>query len=719
MFVIGTGIACAQDKKLQIGDPAPPLKYAKWLQGPKPLTQLDKNKIYVIEFWATWCGPCIQAMPHLSELSKKYAGKIDFIGCDVWENKYGGPKDQQYYMPKVSRFVQDQYKLGRLTYNVIMDNTAEDMGNQWLKAAGIEGIPSSFVIEKGRIAWIGHPHYLDSILVAVIAGKYDVQAEKARQAKQAKRNEQMSAGYNAAIKAYKDAEAAKDYDKALQLIDAAIARFPANSYMFTTDRFMLLLQHYGEEKAIAYGRELQKEKLPGQVLIANLYTKSDLSQKVNEFGAEAVRGWAGANAKVLDIQATFEARAGHYKEAAETQKRAVEKAKAEKDNPAMTEGVISDMEKKIEEYQQKADAANTTSKAQEKWSKLMIGDKAPELRYGAWIKGTPIKTYEKDRLYLFEFWATWCGPCIASMPHLSEFAREHKETATVIAVNIWEGSHGENDKAYDSFLPKVSRFVSNMKNKMDFDVIMDNNDQHMGNQWMKAAGQGGIPCTFIVKNGIIQWIGHPVELDSVVSVVADKNYDVLAARAAFLEKSRKSDSASDGFSRVYKAYEAAIAEKQYNKAIAILDEGIAAEPKMAGTLGFFKFQTLLEHVGEAQAMAFAKPWQATKPGYVGSTGAVILNKKGLSKETYEYGIELAKTLLETPQPPSLVYKMIATGYANMGDYKTAVQMQQKAVDAGKQALKEEKFAGFVTPDTVAEDEKTLADYKKNLESSGG
>lgn len=77
----------AQDKKrLSVGDDAPTLKYSKWLQGAKPITAIDPNKTYVIEFWATWCGPCIAAMPHLSELSKKYAGKIEFIGCDVWEN---------------------------------------------------------------------------------------------------------------------------------------------------------------------------------------------------------------------------------------------------------------------------------------------------------------------------------------------------------------------------------------------------------------------------------------------------------------------------------------------------------------------------------------------------------------------------------------------------------------------------------------------------------
>lgn len=343
--------------------------------------------------------------------------------------------------------------------------------------------------------------------------------------------------------------------------------------------------------------------------------------------------------------------------------------------------------------------------------KLFIGDKAPALKFGTWLKGTPVKTYEKGRLYLFEFWATWCGPCIASMPHLSEFAKERKNEMTVIAVNIWEKT---GDKPYETSLPKVSKFVKAMGNKMDFNVITDSKDEFMSKEWMKAAGQAGIPCSFMVKDGVILWIGHPIELDSIVKVVNSGNYDVAAARKAFTEKEEKVDSATAGFQKVFKGYEKAIADKQYDEALKILNAGMAKESAFAGTLGFFKFQTLLEHFSEDSAMVFAKEWQKTKPGYVGSTGAVIASKAGLSKETYLYGIELLKTLFDTPQPPSLINKMIATIYSNMGDYKAAVETQEKAVASGKQALKEGKFAGFITEDTVKEDEKTLAAFKKKL-----
>ena len=63
------------------GKPAPALTVKDWINS-KPLTMADlKGKIVVLDFWATWCGPCLAAVPHTNELMKKYADKgVVFIG---------------------------------------------------------------------------------------------------------------------------------------------------------------------------------------------------------------------------------------------------------------------------------------------------------------------------------------------------------------------------------------------------------------------------------------------------------------------------------------------------------------------------------------------------------------------------------------------------------------------------------------------------------------
>ncbi|SHM80961.1 Thiol-disulfide isomerase or thioredoxin [Chitinophaga jiangningensis] len=349
--------------------------------------------------------------------------------------------------------------------------------------------------------------------------------------------------------------------------------------------------------------------------------------------------------------------------------------------------------------------------SQEKPS-LSIGDKAPAFKYGSWLKGTPIKNYEKGRLYIFEFWATWCAPCIGSMPHLSEFAKQHKQDVTVTAVNIWEKT---GDKPYESSWPKVAKFVKGMGDKMAFNVVTDSKDEQMGNRWMKAAGQSGIPCSFMIKDGIIMWIGHPIEIDSVVGLVMSPDYDVQAAREKFQHKEAAADSAMAPFMAVMQSWDKAIKANQFEQALEVINDAMGKDTMMDKSLGFFKFQTMIEHFNEDSAMAFAREWQKGKPGYIGSTAAVIAQKKGLKRETYLFAMDLIKEKLANPNEPANIYlQLTADLYANMDDYKNAVIYQQQAVDAGKQYLKEGKFTGFILEDTVKEMETKLAEFKKHL-----
>jgi thiol-disulfide isomerase/thioredoxin len=151
----------AGDKtKLAVGDPAPPLTVTRWLNG-EAVPTLEPGKVYVLEFWATWCGPCVTAMPHLTQLQSKYADKgLVVIGVTT-RDSMGNNLDS------VTKFVEKKAG-GDLGYRVAYcDTPATDKA--YMQAAGQEYIPCSFVIGRdGKLAFVGNPGKLDGVLPGLL-----------------------------------------------------------------------------------------------------------------------------------------------------------------------------------------------------------------------------------------------------------------------------------------------------------------------------------------------------------------------------------------------------------------------------------------------------------------------------------------------------------------------------------------------------------------------
>jgi len=157
----------------QLGDPAPPLKIDEWVKGSRVDLKAGKGKkVFVIEFWATWCGPCRISIPHLTELQKKYRDK-DVVIVGVSDE----PADV------IRDFVEQAGD--KMDYTVAADDSGATT-SAYMRAFGVNGIPHAFIVDKaGRIVWHGHPETgMTKALEAVLAGTYDLEAarniEKAR-----------------------------------------------------------------------------------------------------------------------------------------------------------------------------------------------------------------------------------------------------------------------------------------------------------------------------------------------------------------------------------------------------------------------------------------------------------------------------------------------------------------------------------------------------------
>lgn len=196
---------------LSIGDPAPAFT-GKMIQG-EQVTSFDPSKTYLLEFWATWCGPCKMSIPHLNELHTKYKDKgLVIIGQDVRE------KDDSLVAPFVKS------KGEGMSYAVALDDkSASPLGSMYTAypaATGFAGIPQTFIIQDGIILWTGHPMELkEELLDQVLAHTY--KPDMALKAKVAAFTESMAAQDKIMARAYTAMAAAADPSHDSEL-DAAL-----------------------------------------------------------------------------------------------------------------------------------------------------------------------------------------------------------------------------------------------------------------------------------------------------------------------------------------------------------------------------------------------------------------------------------------------------------------------------------------------------------------
>jgi len=168
--LVGSGQQQNQTVTLTVGDPAPALQVSRWVQG-EPVNSFERGKVYLVEFWATWCPPCRASVPHMNEIQNKYKDQgLIVIGQNIAE------RDKE--ASKVPGFIKSMGT--NMTYRVALDKVDSDpakgrMAETWMKPAGLNFIPSAFLIDKeGKIAWIGNPFELENTVIEqVLAGTYE------------------------------------------------------------------------------------------------------------------------------------------------------------------------------------------------------------------------------------------------------------------------------------------------------------------------------------------------------------------------------------------------------------------------------------------------------------------------------------------------------------------------------------------------------------------
>jgi len=317
---------------------------------------------------------------------------------------------------------------------------------------------------------------------------------------------------------------------------------------------------------------------------------------------------------------------------------------------------------------------------------LAVGSPAPPLSIEKWVKGAPVPTFEKGKTYVVEFWATWCGPCVASMPHLSEIQRGYKDKGITV-IGVTSADQRGND------LAAVEAMVKKKGDGMDYTVAWDSG-RKTADAYMTAAGQNGIPCSFLVDGaGKIAYIGHPMYLDMPIAQVAAGTWDAQKGNAAIAEAKVK-------LGEIRQAVESDPAS-----AAAKIGEFEAKYPAFASIVSSLKFDALMA-AGEFPA-AYAHAGKLVDEAIAHKNAAelnmlawkIVDPEANWAKLDLDLALRAAeKAAALTDEKDGAILDTLARVHFLKGDVKTAIDVQTKAVAVS-------------TGDMKKSLEKALSEYK--------
>jgi thiol-disulfide isomerase/thioredoxin len=165
---------------------------------------------------------------------------------------------------------------------------------------------------------------------------------------------------------------------------------------------------------------------------------------------------------------------------------------------------------------------------------LGVGDPAPRLTLGDWLKGEPVAEFQRGSTYVVDFWATWCVPCRRSIPELSALQeRFAPHGVRVLGVAVWE------DKP-----SAVAPYVAELGPQINYSVARDYvlpdarpEQGAMARAWLRAAEEKLLPTTFIVDAaGRVAWIGNPLDAAGPLEQIVAGEWDIERARAAHRQR---------------------------------------------------------------------------------------------------------------------------------------------------------------------------------------
>lgn len=343
-------------------------------------------------------------------------------------------------------------------------------------------------------------------------------------------------------------------------------------------------------------------------------------------------------------------------------------------------------------------AAPLTAQAADEVEMLTIGDKAPALDIEHWIQDNdgklkPVQDFDAGQVYIVEFWATWCGPCIMSMPHLAETQTEvGYDKVRLISVS------DEDLETVEAFLEKPVRGQDEAaEDPQTYDDLTSvyslttDPDRSVYKDYMTAAGQNGIPTAFLVgKTGKVEWIGHPMRMDEPLQQVIAGNWD----RESFAKEFRAEQESALMMRKITQMMRGD--EEEQAEALKLIDKQLEALPdgsrermqltmmKMRVLAGAGKGEEAVAMIADAIKAADKSDINAVMT----SSQMILMLPPSIEKSKVAELVDSAMPKIETASKSELVQSnpdMKASVYLMVARYRMVADQPKQAIEAFEEA----------------------------------
>lgn len=302
---------------------------------------------------------------------------------------------------------------------------------------------------------------------------------------------------------------------------------------------------------------------------------------------------------------------------------------------------------------------------------LTVGDPAPTISDVRWVGGDEIRAWSAGHVYVVDFWATWCPPCIDGLRKLQTLEdRFAPNNVHCVAVAVWPGKKSKAPEEVLALFPELS-----------YSLAIDRDDA-TADALLKASRSTGLPTTMIIdREGRLAWVGPPGdEFEEALDGIVTGSFDLSAARQADIVRRQ---------AEVFIG-QAATAERSgdFLAAIAFIDQAIAVDPDKFSAYRGWQYEIALlrlEDPGKAEQVAnsLLESPQGDDPFPLFVLATRIVNNYDETPEDHrdlDLALHCASTALANkPDPGYEDLALVAEVYALRGDYEAALNVQQMAM----------------------------------------